>query len=32
MASTTCTVKKAKKQGEKTFYQEIGKLLIRESG
>ncbi len=33
MANTTYTVKKAKKnQGDKTFYQEIGKLLIRESG
>jgi len=32
MANTTYTVKKAKKQGEKTFYQEVGKLLIRESG
>ncbi len=32
MANTTYTVKKAKKQGEKTFYQEVGKLLIREGG
>ena len=30
MANTTYTVKKAKKQGDKTFYQEVGKLLIRE--
>jgi hypothetical protein len=32
MANTTYTIKKAKKQGDKTFYQEVGKLLIRESG
>ena len=25
-------MKKAKKQGDKTFYQEVGKLLIRETG
>ena len=30
MANTTYTVKKAKKLGDKTFYQEVGKLLIRE--
>ena len=32
MANTTYTVKKAKKVGEKAFYQEVGKLLIREGG
>jgi hypothetical protein len=32
MANTTYTVKRVKKQGDKTFYQEVGKLLIRESG
>ncbi len=32
MANTTYTVKKAKKQGEKTYYQEVGKLIIREGG
>ena len=32
MANTTYTVKKTKKQGDKTFYQEVGKLLLRESG
>ena len=32
MANTTYTVKKAKKQGDKTYYQEVGKLLIREGG
>jgi len=30
MANTTYTVKKAKKLGDKTVYQEVGKLLIRE--
>jgi hypothetical protein len=32
MANTTYTVKKAKKVGEKAFYQEVGKLLMREGG
>jgi hypothetical protein len=29
---TTYTVKKVKMQGEKKYYQEVGKVLIRESG
>jgi hypothetical protein len=32
MASTTYVIKRAKKQGDRTFYQEVGKLLIREGG
>ncbi len=32
MANTTYTVKKVKKQGDKTYYQEVGKLILRESG
>jgi len=30
--SKTLVVKKAKKNGEKTYYQEVGKIVLRESG
>ena len=30
--SKTLVVKKAKKQGDKTYYQEVGKIVLRESG
>ena len=32
MANTTYVIKRAKKQGDRTYYQEVGKLLIREGG
>jgi hypothetical protein len=32
MANTTYVIKRAKKQGDRTYYQEVGELLIREGG